>query len=106
MALGLATAQLANHSLVMSKMQTIAAALILSALVAPAFAACPAPTAPDDTPENLAQQRERLICLQNEIANTSEERKQEVDIRALDRSVEQIQLQRKFDALNFTPPQL
>ena len=90
----------------MRKIKTIAAALLFGAMVAPAMAACPAPTATEDTPEHLAQQRERLVCLQNEIARTSEERKRDFEINKIDRSVDQLFLQRKFDALNFTPPEL
>lgn len=102
----LATVPISAHCYRMTIKHTVAAVLLLSAFASPAFAACPAPTATEDTPEHLAQQRERLVCLQNEIARTSEDRQRDFEIEAIGRSVDQIQLQRKFDALNFEPPEL
>lgn len=90
----------------MSTIKTLATALFIGALATPAFAACPAPTATENTPEHLAQQRERLVCLQNEIARTSEDRKRDFEIDTVNRNVNQLFLQRKFDALNFDPPEL
>jgi len=90
----------------MTRKLPVALVLLVSTFAGPAIAACPAPTAPEDTPEHLAQQRERLICLQNEIARASEDRKRDFEIDTINRNVDQLFLQRKFDALNFDPPEL
>lgn len=82
------------------------AALLCVCAIAPASAACPAPAA-GDTAEALEANQQRLVCLQRELAQNGEQYRFKVEINALDQAVQQIQLQRRFDALTFpsaTPP--
>jgi hypothetical protein len=71
---------------------------------APTMAACPAPQA-GDTPEAVRANQQRLICLQQELAAKADERQYEVEIDTINQSLDRLQLQRKMDSLDFTPPQ-
>lgn len=75
-------------------------ALLCACAIAPASAAFPAPAA-GDTAEALAANQQRLVCLQRELAQHGEQYRFKVEINALDQAVQQIQLQRRFDALTF-----
>jgi len=69
-----------------------------------AQAACPAAVA-GDTPEVLAANRQRLLCLQGEIDRSARERQQDVQIQRLENAIQDQQLQRRFDALPKFEPQ-
>ncbi|WP_092423349.1 hypothetical protein [Devosia crocina] len=79
------------------------AVLIYCAAVLPAAAACPAPVA-GDTPEAVRANQERLVCLQRQLTDQGDRNATKFEIDQLGRSIDRIDLQRRFDTLNFTPP--
>jgi len=86
------------------KLRLTISAIALALLAAqPASAACPAP-APGKTAEEIRANQERLLCLQRELADLGAERKYQVEIDSIGRSLDHLQLQYRFDSLDFTPP--
>lgn len=79
------------------------AILLVAAAVAPASAACPALVA-GDTAAAVEANQQRLLCLQRELAQAGEQYQYKVEINALERRIDDIQLQRRFDSLNFPKP--
>lgn len=79
------------------------AILLAVGTVLPAAAACPAP-ATGDTAAAIEANQQRLVCLQQELSQKSEQYQYKVEINALDRKIDDIQLQRRFDSLNFPKP--
>lgn len=69
----------------------------------PAVAACPPPVA-GDTAAAIAANQQRLVCLQRELAAEGQQYRYKVEIEGLDRSIQDLQMQRRFDALNLPKP--
>jgi hypothetical protein len=69
---------------------------------AAAHAACP-PAAPGNTPEAIHASGQRLICLQNEVAAATRQRQYELQLQQLTRSLQNLQIQRRLDALPVVP---
>ncbi|MBF0680680.1 MAG: hypothetical protein IR164_17280 [Devosia sp.] len=76
---------------------TLALGLIVVALQ-PALAACPPPPA-GSTAEEIRAHGERLLCIQQQLAQDAERQKFQTDIEALNRSILDLQLQNKWNAL-------
>lgn len=87
----------------MTTRRFILAILFAAGTALPAAAACPAPLAGDTAAAIEANQR-RLVCLQQELSQKSEQYQYKVEINAIDRKIDDIQLQRRFDSLNFPKP--
>jgi hypothetical protein len=64
----------------------------------PAQAACP-PAAFGNTAEAIQANSQRLICLQNEVAAATRQREYELRLQQLARSVQNLEIQRRLDAL-------
>lgn len=79
------------------------ALLIAVGAAMPANAACPAPVA-GDTAAAIEANQQRLVCLQRELSQNSEQYQFKVEINALDQRVQQLEMQRRFDALNLPKP--
>jgi hypothetical protein len=79
------------------------AVLLTTCAIAPAMAACPAPVA-GDTAAAIEANQQRLVCLQRELSQKSEQYQYKVEIDALDRKIDDIQIQRRFDSLDFPKP--
>ncbi|KFL27986.1 hypothetical protein JP75_25000 [Devosia riboflavina] len=79
------------------------AILFAACTIVPAAAACPAPMA-GDTAAAIEANQQRLVCLQQELSRKSEEYQYKVEINAIERKIDDIQLQRRFDSLNFPRP--
>ena len=75
---------------------------ILSASVGISHAACP-PIVPGDTPEAIRANGQRIVCLQNEVAAESRQRQFEMQLDALERSHQDMLIQRRMDALPKVP---
>ena len=84
------------------------AALVVLLATLPASAACPAPAA-GDTPEAIRANQERLVCLQRELVELGERNAVQFELDQIERNIGSMQLQQRFDALDFTyyePPLL
>ncbi|MET0439780.1 MAG: hypothetical protein ABW043_19990 [Devosia sp.] len=79
------------------------AVLITACAIAPALAACPAPVA-GDTAAAIEANQQRLVCLQQELSQKSEQYQYKVEINTIERKIDDIQIQRRFDSLNFPKP--
>lgn len=75
---------------------------ILCASVGISQAACP-PIVPGDTPEAIRANGQRIVCLQNEVAAESSQRQFEMQLDALERSHQNMLIQRRIDALPRVP---
>ncbi len=69
---------------------------------AAALAACP-PAVSGNTPEEIHANGQRLICLQNETAAAARQRQYELQLKQLTQSVQNLELQRRLDALPRVP---
>ena len=87
----------------MTKRRLPFAILFAVCTIVPATAACPAPMA-GDTAAAIEANQQRLVCLQQELSRKSEEYRYKVEIDTLDRKVDDIQFQRRFDSLTFPKP--
>lgn len=87
----------------MTTKRLILAVLLTACAIAPAMAACPAPVA-GDTAAAIEANQQRLVCLQRELSQKSEQYQYKVEIDALDRKIDDIQIQRRFDSLDFPKP--
>lgn len=85
------------HHARMIKSTTIGVILAVLCCVA-AQAACP-PAASGTTAEAIHANSQRLICLQNEVAAATRQRQYELQIQQLTRSVQNLEIQRRLDAL-------
>lgn len=66
-------------------------------------AACP-PAAAGTTPEAIEANRQRVLCLQQQLSSDTTMRKLELDFKQVERSVQDLQLQRRLDSIpQFTP---
>lgn len=81
----------------------ILAILLAAGTALPAAAACPPPVA-GETPAAIEANQRRLVCLQRELAQQTEQRQFKVEINSLDQTIQQMQIQRRFDALSFPKP--
>jgi hypothetical protein len=85
-----------------AKASVIAGLLLLS--MQPALGMCPAPV-PGTNAEEIRADRSRILCLQGELSQEAERRKIQMDLDALTRQIQDMQLQRQLDALpKFEPP--
>jgi|GEM_PF-936894 protein-disulfide isomerase len=84
-------------------MKTAALILVTLALsIGTAQAACPAP-APGNTAGEIQANGERIVCLQNELAAESRQRSLQFQIDALQKTQQDIIVQRRLDALPAIP---
>jgi hypothetical protein len=74
------------------KSLALAAALSVLAL-GPAFASCP-PGSQSSLPQAIENNGQRMVCIQNELADATRQRKYEEDLKALERRIQRLQLQR------------
>jgi hypothetical protein len=81
---------------------TMTGIILVAICSATAFAACP-PAAPGNTPEEINANGQRLVCLQNEVAAAARLRQHELQLQQLTRSVQNLELQRRLDALPKVP---
>jgi len=85
-------------------MKQIMCAVVIAMLAgAPAMAACP-PAATGSDAEAVAANQRRLVCLQQEISTDARMRSLEMDIQMLEMKQDQMQLQRRLDAIPKPPP--
>lgn len=69
-----------------------------------AMAACP-PEMGGTTAEEIRDNQARIVCLQNEVAAEARMRKLEFDIDAVERRLQDMQLQQRIDSLpKYVPP--
>lgn len=85
----------------MIKRVTIAVFLAVIGCTA-AQAACPPPV-PGNTAEEIQANGQRLICLQNEVAAATRQRQYELQLQQITRSVQNLEIQRRLDALPVVP---
>lgn len=73
----------------------------------PVLAACPPPPA-GSTAEEIKAHGERIVCFQRELSQDAERRKLQMEMDAMNRRLQELQLQRQFDLLPqpqpLTPP--
>lgn len=81
----------------MLKALTLAGALCFAS-AASALAACP-PAATGSTAEAIRANEQRVICLQQEVQESSRYRQLESDVRRNTNAINRIQLERRFEAL-------
>lgn len=94
----------ASSAMLRSMTRFLVATAILLAGTTMVVAACPAPLA-GSTPEVLAANQQRLICLQRELEADAAYRAQEARLRALQQQFATQDLQRRFDQLpTYEPP--
>ena len=74
------------------------AGIICLASAASAMAACP-PATTGSTAEAIRANEQRVICLQQELQDSSRYRQLESDLRRNENAINRIQLERRFDAL-------
>lgn len=72
--------------------------IVALTLVSPAAAACP-PRATGSTPETIADNGLRLLCLQDELAEEIARRTLEFELQTLENKIYDIQLQQRLNAL-------
>ena len=78
--------------------KTIFVLLAFGLCVGTAQAACP-PAAPGDTAAEIQANSQRLVCLQNELAAETRQRNLQFQLDALQKSQQDLRLQRRLDAL-------
>lgn len=76
--------------------------IIAGLIAAPAMAACPPPVA-GDTAAEIRANSERLICLQNELATSMEQRQLQMQLDAINNRLRDLDLQRRLDSLPQQP---
>lgn len=87
----------------MLKPSLLAAVLILAS-AAPTMAACPSQV-PGSTIEAIQANERRILCLLREVEAAAQQRRYESQLRALENSVQNLQLQQRFNAMpTFTAP--
>jgi len=81
---------------------SIIAAVVLG--TSGAIAACP-PQTGGTTAQEIAAGQARILCLQNELADETRLRQMELDIKASERRLQEMQLQQRMDSLpKYVPP--
>lgn len=87
----------------MFKSIALAASLII-ATTGLAQAACPS-TVPGSTPEAIAANQQRIVCLQEEARQGSQQRIYNMQLQTMQNNMRDLQLQRRLDSLpKITPP--
>lgn len=80
------------------------AASIIIATTALAQAACPS-AVPGSTPEAIAANQQRILCLQDEARQGSQQRMYDMQLQTMQNNMRDLQLQRRLDSLpKITPP--
>lgn len=72
--------------------------LIVMISAVPALSACPS-SVPNSTPEAIAENGQRLVCLQNELAAETARRTYQFELQALENKIQDIQLQQRLNDL-------
>ncbi|WP_240229357.1 hypothetical protein [Devosia lacusdianchii] len=86
----------------MSKLFAIALGIIVGS-TSLAHGACPA-AVPGSTAEAIRANEQRILCLQREIAEAAEQRQFEMKLLTIENSIQKLELDRRFDQLNFEVP--
>lgn len=81
----------------MVRKTALALSLILAGLQ-PALAACPSPPA-GSTAEEIRAHGQRLLCYQQQLAQDAERQKLQTDLKIMSRTLDDLQLQYKFNSL-------
>lgn len=77
---------------------TVAALVLLGAMAAPALAACPSlPDGPDSY--NVTNGEQRSLCLQRQLHDNTIDQNTQTQIKGIQNSIQQLQIQRRFDNL-------
>jgi TolA-binding protein len=84
------------------KVQLLTVALFF-AVATPAMAQCPGPVA-GNTAEEIAANRERIVCLQQELNAATRERQRQMELDALNRRLRELETQRQIDRMQFDVP--
>lgn len=84
-------------------LRTVTLALTIGLSVSAAHAACPSAVA-GDTPGAVRANQQRLVCLQQQTLDASAQRQRDMELRMLENRIDQLQIQRRFDALPTVPP--
>ena len=84
-------------------MKALPLTLLIGLLAQPAFAQCP-PAAAGTTAEEIATNRERIVCLQRELNEATRQRQQQMEIDSLNRRLRELETQRQLDRLDFDIP--
>lgn len=82
--------------------KTILALAMVTTSAGVTLAACP-PPAPGNTPAEIQANGQRIVCLQNELAAESRQRSLQFQIDALEKSQQDLLLQRRIDSLPPVP---
>ncbi|HTM76733.1 MAG TPA: hypothetical protein VL133_03780 [Devosia sp.] len=83
----------------MLSLRPAAAALVLLCMtIAQAFAVCPSlPDGPDS--QNVTNGQQRALCLQQQLHDNTIARNTQTEITGLQTSIQQMEIQRRFDTL-------
>lgn len=84
------------------KVQLLTVALFF-AVATPAMAQCPGAVA-GNTAEEIAANRERIVCLQQELNAATRERQRQMELDALNRRLRELETQRQIDRMQFDVP--
>ena len=76
--------------------------VILAAASSAAEGACP-PEVPGDAPEAIRANGERIVCLQDELASATRARGLELQLDALERSLQDLRIQQRMETLPKVP---
>ena len=77
---------------------TAAALVLLGAMATPALAACPSlPDGPDSY--NVTNGEQRSLCLQQQLHDNTIDQNTQTQIKGIQNSIQQLQIQRRFDNL-------
>ncbi|UJW85948.1 hypothetical protein [Devosia sp. SL43] len=77
--------------------QLSATFFLITLTAGPALGACP-PAVPGSLPEEVRANGDRLICLQNELAEDTARRRYEFELKMLENKIQDIQLQQRLNA--------
>lgn len=82
----------------------VAVALVAGLSIAPALADCPSlPDGPESY--NVTNGQQRALCLQQEVHDNTVDRNTQTQLNTLRTSIDQLQIQRRFDTLpRIAPP--
>lgn len=68
-----------------------------------AQAACPS-AVPGSAPDAIAANQQRILCLQNEAQQSSQQRSYDMQLQGMQNTIRDMQLQRRLDSLPKIPP--
>ena len=83
-------------------LRSCATAILFAASASAAMAVCPPVVANGTAAEILAANSARTLCLQQELAAETRRRSYEFDLKALQRSIDQMQMQQRLNTIK--PP--